>query len=181
MNSQEHLEEALDVLAFYLEPKKIKVDPIAFNMKTAETELRENFIKMLLCQEDRYEEFVAKKGMNPNTKTKYDHIYEKPQNLMFLVNKIFGRYRVYITNMKEEPFPVDKYKFLFLFYNFLNYDKECKGYLKTLVKDHLYYDKFISRLDEFVKGIKNMHFHDGNTKSKLMRIIDGFIISMEID
>jgi len=178
---EENFQQTLDLLGFYIEPRKVNISPIAFNKDVAETELRENFIKMLFCQEDRYEEFVSKKGLNSNTKTKYDHIYEEPQNLMFLINKIFGRYRVYISNMKEEPFPVDKYKFYFHFFNFLNYDKECKGYLKTLVKDTMYYDKFISRLDEFVTNTKNMHFHDGNAKSKLMRIIDGFIISMEID
>jgi len=178
---EENLQQTFDLLGFYLEPKKDKIKPIVLNKETEEKELRENFILMLFCQEDRYEEFVSKKGRNPNTKTKYDYIYEEPQNLMFIINKLFARYRIYVTNMREEPFPVDKYKFFFLFFNFLNYDKECKGYLKTVVKDMKYYDKFISRLDEFVTNTKNMHFHDGNAKSKLMGIIDELIISMEID
>lgn len=178
---EENMKNTMDVLSLYLNPQKVNIPNMAFNKKTEEKDLRENFIKMLLCQEDRYEEFIAKKGKNPTTKTKYDYIYDQIPNLMLLINKIFEKYRVHITELRRDPFPVDKYKFLFLFINFLNYDNECKKYLKALVKDVLYYEKFISRLNNFVLNMKNIYFHDGNTKEKLIGIIDDFIIKMEID
>ena len=169
-------EDILEVMAFMLDPQIKKNENIEINKETEELYLKENFINVLFCTENIYEEFIVKKGNNK--KSKYDYIYSKQQ--LLIITNLLNSYRINLLNHERNPFPIDRYEFQFQFFDFLQRTNTNLKILNMLVKDNEYLQKFIFKLDEFSDKINNKYFHDENTKTELIRLLDDFAFEIGI-
>ena len=173
------MDKSLNLLTLTLNPNRNEITNITNNKNCAIQEYRENFIKVCFCQEDLYEKFIVAKGKHPNKKSKYDYIYKNNEYLLLMICKLLKAYKRTINKYNQNPFPVDRYEFQILFFNFLCNNNTYLKYLKILVMDKQYLSTFISKLKLMFKNINNVYFHDENTKTKIIEILDNLMLDVE--
>ncbi len=163
-----------------LNPTKVKIKNIYNNQSSAKKELVENFIKILFCPEDLYENFIVPKGKSIKNKTKYDDIFEEHSELLIPIGKIFEFYKKKMKEIKEDPFPIDSYEFQIKFFNVLVKNSFPLKSLNYLVKDKKYLKDFIDKMRNTYKNLRDVFFHEENTRSKLINIFDKIMIELEM-
>lgn len=174
---QESIEYTLNLLTSYLNLENTEMKTITCTSKIRNEELRDNFIKVCFCPEKMYEKFIMPKGKNPRKKTSFDKILD--ENKLIVIAKLLTSYAKKMHQFKEQPFPVDKFEFMYRFFNFIMQNPSQQQRLNMVVSDKNYLKIFLHELRIVLDQLNDMNLHEYNTRSVIMNMFINLMLTME--